>query len=127
MAMRKLFTAPMLIVSMGVTGAVCAQDYVAGHVAYIAKDYATALREWRLQAEQGHPLAQINIGIMYEFGQGVIKDYVYAHMWWNIAASNGASYAKKSRDEIETKMTTVDISKAQELARECVKKLYKGC
>jgi hypothetical protein len=48
-------------------------------------------------------------------------------MYYNIAASNDAKDASKWRDELAKKMTAVDISKAQELARECVKKNYKGC
>ena len=48
-------------------------------------------------------------------------------MWWNIAASNGDKESSKWRDEIAKKMTAAEIAKAQELARECVKKNYKGC
>ena len=32
--------------------------------------------------------AQYNLGVMYALGEGVIKDYVYAHMWGNIASMN---------------------------------------
>ena len=65
---------------------------------------------------------------MYAFGTGVLKDYVYAHMWWNIAASSGGSKsASKNRDIIAKQMTPADISAAQTLARECVAKNYKGC
>jgi uncharacterized protein len=52
---------------------------------------------------------------------------VYAHMWWNIAASSGDADAVKNRDIIAGKMTVSQLEKAQELARECVKKEYKGC
>ncbi len=31
--------------------------------AYKRADYATALREWRPLAEQGHDIAQINLGV----------------------------------------------------------------
>ena len=48
-------------------------------------------------------------------------------MWWNIAASSGHASAVKNRDIVAEKMTAADISKAQDLARECVKKNYKGC
>ena len=55
-------------------------------------------------------------------GEGVIQDNVYAHMWTNIAASSGNENAVKSRDIVADGMTAADISKAQELARGCVKK-----
>jgi hypothetical protein len=48
-------------------------------------------------------------------------------MWHNIAASNGQEEAAKSRDSISRKMTSADISKAQQMARECVAKNYRGC
>ena len=65
---------------------------------------------------------------MYHNGQGgLIKDIVYAHMWFNISASNGAKTAEKNRDTVAEAMTPSQIEKAQDLARECVKKNYKGC
>ena len=45
-------------------------------------------------AEQGVAEAQYNLGLMYYKGEGVIQDYVYAHMWWNIATANGNDIAK---------------------------------
>ena len=48
-------------------------------------------------------------------------------MWGNIAATNGNKMSVKFRDFVEKKMTPADISTAQKLARECVRKKYKGC
>ena len=64
---------------------------------------------------------------MHVYGRGVLKDEVYAHMWWNIAASNGLDKAGRYRDIIDKEMTPSQIEKAQDLARECVAKNYKGC
>ena len=64
---------------------------------------------------------------MYYYGQGVIQDNVYAHMWWNVAASNENTLAVGNRDRITKYMTAVDLSKAQGLARACVAKKYNGC
>ena len=64
---------------------------------------------------------------MYYNGQGVIQDYVRAHMWFNIAASSGYKGAVKKRDIIAKLMNTSQIETAQKLARECVRKNYKGC
>ena len=65
--------------------------------------------------------------MMYAFGTGVLKDYVYAHMWGDVGATNGNELGAKLRDEFEKKMTPADISVAQKLARECVRKKYKDC
>ena len=56
-----------------------------------------------------------------------IKHNVYALMWWNIAGSSGNKNAVKNRVIIAKKMTPADISAAEKLARECIRKKYKGC
>ena len=71
--------------------------------------------------------AQSNLGVMYGNGQGVLQDYVRSHMWFNIAASSGDEDAVKNRDIVAKRLTPADISAAQKLARECVRKKYKGC
>ena len=93
----------------------------------VTQDYKTALKWYTLAAEQGDLSAQSRLGLMYAEGQGVPQDYVYAHMWGNIVASNGNEIVGKFRDAVATKMTPTQIEKAQDLARECVAKKYKGC
>ena len=93
----------------------------------VPQDYKTAVKWYTLAAEQGDATAQSNLGAMYYNGNGVIQDDVYAHMWFNIAASNGNKFATKNRDIIAKRMTSADISAAQKLARECVRKKYKDC
>jgi len=53
-------------------------DWDEGVAAYKRGDYATALREFRVLAEQGDAEAQFNLGLMYDKGQGVPQDYVQA-------------------------------------------------
>jgi len=74
-----------------------------------------------------HATAQYNLGFMYGNGLGVPKNYVYAYMWDNIAASQGDKDAAKARDLLAKEMTRPQIAKAQKLASECVKRKYKGC
>ena len=93
----------------------------------VPQDYKTAVKWYRLAAEQGNATAQNNLGRFYVQGKGVIQDNVYAHMWWNIAASSGNKVAVENRDKIVKRMTPDQIAEAQKLARECVRKKYKGC
>ena len=93
----------------------------------VPQDYKTAAKWWRLAAEQGHAGAQSALGALYGIGKGVIQDNVYAHMWGNIAASNGNELGAYLRDRYEKKLTPSQIEKAQDLARECIRKQYKGC
>ena len=89
----------------------------------VPQDNKTAVKWYKLAAEQGDADAQLNLGVMY----AAPKDYVYAHMWGEIAASNGNKLGAMLRDDFEKKMTPSQISEAQQLARECVRKKYKGC
>ena len=93
----------------------------------VPQDYNTAVKWVTLAAEQGNADAQYNLGLMYGNRGGVPQDYVRAHMWFNLSASQGGEDATQSRDIVEKRMTPADISAAQKLARECVKKNYKGC
>ena len=59
---------------------------------------------------------------MYKQGLGVLQDYPLAHMWFNLAASQGWTNARISRDQLAEKMTPAQIAEAQRLAREWVPK-----
>ena len=93
----------------------------------VPRDYKTAVKWYRLAAEQGDVSAQFNLGLMYAKGRGVPQNDMYAYMWGNIVASNGDKDGGKLRDFIAKEMTPAQIEKAQNLARECVAKKYKGC
>src|ERR1051326_5967343 len=69
-------------------------DYQKGLQAYTVGDYATALKEWRALAEQGDASAQNNLGVMYENGQGLPKNYEQAHVWYQQAAEQGLPSAQ---------------------------------
>ena len=64
-------------------------DFKKGLTAYESGDYATALREWKPLAEQGHAPAQSGLGTMYFQGTGVSKDYKTAVKWFRLAAEQG--------------------------------------
>ena len=61
------------------------------------------------------------------FGNGVQKDHVFAHMWADIALKNGNQRGKTIISIVEKEMTPSQIEIAQDLARECIRKKYKGC
>lgn len=57
-------------------------DFDEGVAAYERGDYATALREWRPLAEQGHANARFKLGLMYTKRQGMPQDYEVAAQWY---------------------------------------------
>ena len=93
----------------------------------VLQNYKMAVKLWTLAAEQGLAQAQTNLGVMYGTGDGALQDFVRAHMWFNIAALSGDKNAAKGLNIVVQKMTPSQIKKAQNLARQCVKKNYKGC
>ena len=93
----------------------------------VPQDKKSAVKWYRLAAEQRYALAQYSLGYMYATGNGVLQNYIHADMWWNFAASQGFKKAKKNRKIIAKKMNPSQLEKAQKLARECVRKKYKGC
>jgi TPR repeat protein len=107
-------------------GVADAQFYL-GSIHILTEDYAEAVKWRRLAAEQGHAFAQYSLGTMYKIGMGVLQDNVMAHMWYNLASANGRNGAGEERDELAGEMTTVDISKAQAMARECMNSGYRKC
>ena len=91
------------------------------------KDFAEAVRWYRLAAEQGNTDAQAALGDAYGSGLGVLKDLALAHMWYNIASANGHESAGEVRDRLERDMTPVEISRATDLARACMEADYRDC
>ena len=81
----------------------------------------------RERAEQGDADAQFGLGFMYEVGQGVPQDYARAHMWWNLAAALGHEDAMELRDLIAEAMAAGQVASAQDAARACLARYYKGC
>ena len=47
----------------------------------------------RKAAEQGNPLSQFNLGMMYYKGRAVRQDYIEAVKWWRLSAEKGFAEA----------------------------------
>ncbi len=62
--------------------------------AYLRKDYATALSVWRPLAALGNAVAQFNLGLLYDNGQGVEQDAAEAVKWYSLAAAQGDAQAQ---------------------------------
>lgn len=54
---------------------------------------------------------------MWHSGRGVTKDYVRAHVWFNLAGRSN-DVARENRDEVAKLMTAEQLVEAQRLARE---------
>lgn len=58
-----------------------------GAAAYQRGDYAEALKCFRLAADKGVAVAQLNLGLMFAAGHGVARDYAEALKWFRLAAA----------------------------------------
>ncbi len=88
-------------------------------------DPADALKWLSLAADQGERQSQYLLGSLYLYGEGVPKEYIKAHMWFNIAATSRwagdeqdqyRKNAEKERDEIAAKMSPEQLAAAERLA-----------
>ena len=93
-------------------------DFHVGVEAWGRGDYDTALREFRLLANQGHAQAQVNLRIMSSQGRGVPKDSVQAYVWYTLAASQRDDLAGKFKNHLGKSMTPAQLAEGQRLARE---------
>lgn len=91
--MKKLFQAAAMAMALTPTAGFT-QDFEKGFSAAKTGDFATALREWRPLAEQGHATAQYNLGWMYKNGKGVSQDDAEAVRWYRLAAEQGLASAQ---------------------------------
>ena len=93
----------------------------------VSKSHEKAASLYLAAAENGHIQSQVNLGVVFVRGESSIQNYIQAHMWFNIAASQGNSAARDYRDHIAKQMVPQDISTAQQLAQSCVLQNYIGC
>ena len=79
------------------------------------------LDELRALADQGDAGAQVTLGVMYRNGEGTPQDFVEAHMWANLAASQlsgeNRDLAVRHRDDLAAQMTPDQIAEAHRRAR----------
>ena len=71
-------------------------DVAKGFAAAEAGDYVTAVHEYKKAAEQGDISAQIMLGLMYDLGEGVLKDDKEAVKWFRLAAEQGDADAQSN-------------------------------
>ena len=93
-------------------------DYVAGQQAWKAGRFAEALSEWEAAAADGDGRAMMSLGHVYRRGVGAPQDYILAHVWFNLAASQGDAQAAAERDALAKEMSVEEQAEARKLWRE---------
>ena len=94
----------------------------------VADEYeALGFEETKALAEEGIAGAQYKLGLIYANGDGVLQDYFRAHMWLNIASSQGNAFAPVDRNVAAGLMMPDQISEARTMARQCMASNYADC
>ena len=89
--LRKLM---MFCIALLCAGVVQASDIRDADIALIGKDYATALKKYKVVAAKSDSYAQLQIGSIYYEGLGVKQDYTEAVRWFSLAAAQGLADAQ---------------------------------
>jgi hypothetical protein len=93
--MRKLSLFPTLLTFTALAAAVPAlADFQTGLDAFQKGDYVGAAKEWRPLAEEGDPIAQFNLGLLYLDGHGVPQSPMEAANWFRRAAEQDYTQAQ---------------------------------
>ena len=77
-----------------------------------------SLEQMRAAAEKGNADAQLEMGILYEFGYNMPKNDINALAWYLRAADQGNVLAAKRRDQIKPGMKPEEIEAAHKLSQE---------
>ena len=80
--MKKILLLP--VISILLFCAPVFADLVKGANAVLKEDYATALKEFKPNAEKGDAYAQYSLGYIYSNGLGVTQDYKTAVKWYTL-------------------------------------------
>ena len=79
-----------------------------------------AIMAWKEAALAGHPIAQLNLGEIYEHGHGAVKDYTEAASYYKMAATSGVAEAQHNLGMLYKRGQ--GLEKSDELAAEFVRK-----
>jgi len=94
----------------------------------VKEDKPKALSLFLLSAKERDPRALFWLGKMYQDGDGVLKNYKKAYMWFSLATLNGYSQiGADARNEIENLLDARSLIEAQDLSLQCTKQGYQDC
>jgi TPR repeat protein len=90
----------------------------------VKTDYEKGVAYFHKAAEKGHAQAQMNLGVAYYTGNGVIPDPVKAYAWFYVASASSIKDAHETRMVLYDKLTEPERKQAVELGSEYKQKYY---
>ena len=92
--MKNLFSVSIIFILLLFAVLAFADDFQDGLDAATQGDFKTAFKKWKPLAKGGSALAQFNLGLMYDKGEGVKRNYKKAVRWYKLAAKQGVASAQ---------------------------------
>jgi TPR repeat protein len=92
--LRSALTALLMLAAIAGTDLSGSTQFEKGRAAYGSGDYGTALRLWRPLAAEGDAMAQFYMGVLYENGWGITRNYAEAAKWYRLAAEQNNAAAQ---------------------------------
>jgi len=102
-----------------------ARLYLEGDI--VEQDIEKAIGWLERAADLGFIDAQLDLSLLYESGQYLPPDYVSAYKWLNIAASLSEIDIESRQNQLEAKMSFLEITRAKYLYRACIYNNYRDC
>lgn len=93
---------------------------------FVDGSYDSAFKRFGRLSAKGSAISQYHLGLMYLKGLGVLQDFCRAHLWLNIASSQGHKKARAQLEKLTKRMGAQQVAEAQKLARVWVAKNYQG-
>jgi TPR repeat protein len=97
------------------------KNYETGRIG-LPKDLAQAQHWYCEAASQGDPYAAASLGILFNFGKGVKRDYFQAYVWYERALTHLSTGNRDSvvemRDNLAGKLTPEQIAEARRQVKE---------
>lgn len=104
----------------GAPGAQAVLCYMHTYGRGVPQNYREAAGWCARAANQGNSESQYMLGLLYNKGHGVPENFVEAYKWLNLAATHASGpkreFSYRVRDSVATKMSAVQLAKAQALA-----------
>ena len=117
----------LLVIAVDVTSVSAEENPLASCLANKEDQLDVRMKACEEAARLGHPKAILLIGMAHVYGKGVAKDYVQAHMYFEILRhvvdtleprhrAEARKYSEDLMVDLKKRMTSAEISRAEALA-----------
>lgn len=102
-----------------------AKQFATGiHYIKFENNHYLGAKWFRKAAMQGHPKAQLYLGLLFLKGEGVPKSHFHAYAWLTLAANQDLAEAKDARIKLEPHLSAANINASLKHAADILEKIH---